>query len=98
MNKVNLIDLGGDCGLYALDDVAYALLCRYLDWTRTGLEGDPETDAALRDLEQLIGAKLAVVLHTRRRVIRQTDLARVFAELGTREFAAAGQLSGVNTM
>jgi hypothetical protein len=98
MNKVNLIDLGSDSRLYALDDTAYALLRQYLEWTRFGLEDDPERDEALRDLERLIGEKLAGLLHARRRVIRDTDLATVFAELGTRDFGTADQLSGVNTI
>ncbi len=98
MKKVNLIDLGSDSPRYPLDDAAYALLCRYLEWTRCELDDEPETDAALRDLESLIGEKLAVLLHARRRVITQADLATVFAELGTREFGRADQLSGVNTI
>ena len=86
VTKVNLIRLGSDCHRYILDDVAYVLLHRYLEWTCTGLCDEPEREEVLRDLEGSIGARLTVLLHAGRRIITRADVETVFAELGTDDF------------
>ena len=86
--KINLIKLGPGAVRYYLDDASYDLLREYLDWTRKGLHGDPETDDTLRDLEGSIGERLALALHGARRRITRADLKAVFAELGSEDFLA----------
>jgi hypothetical protein len=86
--RINLIKLGNDAVRYYLDDSAYLLLHEYLEWTRNGLHGDPETEAALGDLEASMGARLAVVLRGGRRIITRADLEALFADLGSDDFLA----------
>lgn len=100
MQTVIHASLSGHSTPFQLDEGGYASLRSYFERARSRLQGDPDRDEVLRDLEQSIGDKLATLSQAGKRVIAGSEVDSVLRQVGTvdpgddghaREARAAGR-------
>jgi phage shock protein C len=82
MQKVIQIKLSGHSTMFQLDEDACNAVQSYLDRARARLKNDPDRDEVLRDLEQSIGDKLALVLGSENRIVNRGEIDSVLAQVG----------------
>ena len=82
MQTVTQISLSGHSVMFRLNQDAYDVLRRYLERARLNLEGDPDHEEVMRDLEQSIGEKLAALLPSTEQVVSLADVNAVLAAVG----------------
>ncbi|MDX2237743.1 MAG: PspC domain-containing protein [Hyphomonadaceae bacterium] len=87
MERVVTVNLNGHA--YTIDETAFSRLKAYLDRARAALEGNPDRDEILRDLEQAIADKCRAQLSAQRSVISDADVAQALEEMGPVEGADA---------
>jgi phage shock protein PspC (stress-responsive transcriptional regulator) len=93
MNKVIIINLNGNA--YQLEEDAYDALRAYLDTARARLEGNPDRDEILADIEQAIADKFRGALGANKSVVLLNEVKGVIAEMGPVEAAGeAGAAQG----
>jgi phage shock protein PspC (stress-responsive transcriptional regulator) len=85
MNKVITIHLNGVA--YQLEEQGYDALQAYLDTAGRRLEGNPDKDEILADIEQAIGDKCRSLLGINKTVIITKEVADIIAEMGPVEDA-----------
>ena len=80
MNKVITINLGGTA--YQLEEGGYDALRAYLEAAAARLQGNPDRDEILSDVEQAIGEKFRALLNSFKTVVVEKEVASVLAEMG----------------
>lgn len=80
MNKVITINLGGVA--YQLEDGGYDALRAYLDNAAARLQGNPDRDEIISDIERSIGEKFRGRLNSYKTVILGQEVQEVLAEMG----------------
>ncbi|MGA2241158.1 MAG: PspC domain-containing protein [Verrucomicrobiota bacterium] len=98
MNKVITINLGGNA--YQLEEGGYDALRAYLETAATRLQGNPDRDEILSDIERAIAEKFLALLASHKTVVVTKEVAAVLAEMGPIEAdsgeAAAPGASGTS--
>jgi phage shock protein C len=82
MQKVIQINLSGHSAMFQLDEDACNALQSYLDRALARLKRDPDRDEVLRDLEQSIGDKLALLLGSESRIVNRDEVDAILAQVG----------------
>jgi phage shock protein PspC (stress-responsive transcriptional regulator) len=80
MNKVIIIHLNGQA--YHLEEGGYEALRVYLDSAARQLQGNPDKDEIIADIEQAIADKCHNVLTANRTVVLTEDIEAIIAEMG----------------
>jgi phage shock protein PspC (stress-responsive transcriptional regulator) len=95
MNKVIIINLNGIA--YQLEENGYEALRRYLDAAAGRLEGNPDRDEIIADIEQSIADKFRAALGANKTVVVTKEVLDVIEEMGPVQDAsddAAGGAAG----
>jgi phage shock protein PspC (stress-responsive transcriptional regulator) len=98
MNKVITINLNGVA--YQLEEGGYDALRAYLDHAARRLEGNPDKDEIITDIEQAIADKFRALLGAYKTVVNAKEVSAVLTEMGpvedtTDDSAAAGATASV---
>lgn len=80
MNRVIIINLNGNA--YQLEESGYDALRVYLDHAARRLEGNPDKDEIIADIEQAIAEKFRAVLGANKTVVIAKEVTSVIAEMG----------------
>jgi phage shock protein PspC (stress-responsive transcriptional regulator) len=80
MNKVITINLGGIA--FQLEDTGYDALQAYLETAKSRLEGNPDRDEILSDIERAIADKFRGVLNAHKTVVLVKEVDDVLAQMG----------------
>src|SRR5579871_1053911 len=80
MNKVITINLGGTA--YQLEEGGYDTLRAYLETAAARLQGNPDRDEIMSDIEQAIGEKFRALLSSHKTVVVAKEVAAVLDEMG----------------
>ena len=80
MNKVITINLGGNA--YQLEEGGYDTLRAYLETAAAKLQGNPDRDEILSDIERAIAEKFRALLASHKTVVETKEVAAVLAEMG----------------
>jgi phage shock protein PspC (stress-responsive transcriptional regulator) len=80
MNKVITINLGGNA--YQLEEGGYDALRVYLETATARLQGNPDRDEILSDIERAIAEKFRARLSSHKSVVETKEVAAVLAEMG----------------
>src|SRR5580698_2078564 len=80
MNKVITINLGGNA--YQLEEGGYDALRNYLETATARLQGNPDRDEILSDIEQAIAEKFRARLASHKTVVLAKEVEAVLAEMG----------------
>jgi len=80
MNKVITINLDGNA--YQLEDGGYDALRAYLETAAARLQGNPDRDEILSDIERAIAEKFRALLASHKTVVVTKEVAAVLAEMG----------------
>jgi len=80
MNRVITINLNGNA--YQLEESGYDALRAYLDNAARRLEGNPDKDEIMADIEQAIADKFRAVLGVNKTVVITKEVTGVIAEMG----------------
>lgn len=93
MNKVITINLGGNA--YQLEEGGYDALRAYLETATAQLQGNPDRDEILSDIEGAIAEKFRALLGARKTVVEAREVTAVLEQMGPieaepGEAAAAG--------
>jgi phage shock protein PspC (stress-responsive transcriptional regulator) len=88
MNKVIIINLNGNA--YQLEENGYEALRAYLDTAARRLEGNPDRDEIVADIEQSIADKFRALLGAAKTVVMTREVEGVIAEMGPVEDATGG--------
>jgi len=88
MNKVIIINLDGIA--YQLEEGGYDALRAYLETATTRLQGNPDREEILSDIERAIAEKFRALLGNHKTVVVTKEVATVLAEMGPIE-AEAGE-------
>ena len=88
MNKVIIINLNGNA--YQLEENGYDALRAYLDIASGRLEGNPDRDEIIADIEQAIADKFRALLGANKSVVVTKEVEAVIAEMGHVEDASGG--------
>ena len=91
MNKVITINLGGTA--YQLEEGGYDVLRAYLETATARLQGNPDRDEILSDIERAIATKFRALLGSYKTVVATNEVSAVLTEMGPIE-AAAGTEPG----
>ena len=91
MNKVITINLGGNA--YQLEEGGYDALRSYLETAAMRLQGNPDRDEILSDIELAIAEKFRALLASHKNVVETKEVAAVLAEMGPIE-VDAGETAG----
>ena len=83
MNKVITINLEGTA--YQLEEGGYDALRAYLETATARLQGNPDRDEILSDIERAIAEKFRALLGSYKTVVVTKEVAAVLAEMGTIE-------------
>ncbi len=95
MNKVITINLHGVA--YQLEEGGYEALRQYLDNAARRLEGNPDKDEIIADIEQAIGDKFRAVLGAHKTVVVTKEVLAVIAAMGpVEDVNADGPASGAS--
>jgi len=89
MNKVITINLNGVA--YQLEEGGYEALREYLDNAARRLEGNPDKDEIIADIEQAIADKFRALLGAHKTVVSTKEVAGVIAEMGPVQDASADE-------
>lgn len=92
MNKVITINLGGTA--YQLEEGGYDALRAYLEAAAARLQGNPDRDEILSDIEGAIGEKFRALLASYKTVVAEKEVAAVLAEMGPIEADSGGARAG----
>lgn len=96
MNKVITINLNGVA--YQLEEGGYDALRAYLDNAARRLEGNPDRDEIITDIEQAIADKFRALLGAYKTVVNVKEVTDVLAEMGPVEDSSAeGAAAGAGT-
>ena len=87
MNKVITINLNGNA--YQLEEDGYEALRRYLDSASRRLEGNPDRDEIIADIEQSIADKFRALLGVNKTVVIGKEVEAVIEEMGSVQDASA---------
>src|ERR1017187_1375289 len=90
MNKVIMINLDGTA--YQLEEGGYDALRAYLETATARLQGNPDREEILSDIERAIAEKFRALLGSHKTVVVTKEVAAVLAEMGPIE-ADAGEAS-----
>jgi phage shock protein PspC (stress-responsive transcriptional regulator) len=92
MNKVIIVNLNGNA--YQLEENGYEALRAYLDSAARRLEGNPDRDEIIADIEQAIADKFRALMGASKTVVATREVEGVIAEMGpvedTSDTPAAG--------
>src|ERR1035438_9587908 len=88
MNKVIMINLDGTA--YQLEDGGYDALRAYLETATTRLQGNPDREEILSDIERAIAEKFRALLGSYKTVGVTKEVAAVLAEMGPIEADLGG--------
>ena len=91
MNKVITINLGGNA--YQLEEGGYDALRAYLETAAARLQGNPDREEILSDIEGAIAEKFRALLASHKTVVETKEVAAVLTEMGPIE-ADAGEAAG----
>jgi phage shock protein PspC (stress-responsive transcriptional regulator) len=80
MNKVITINLGGTA--YQLEEGGYDTLRTYLETAAARLQGNPDRDEIMSDIEQAIGEKFRALLGSHKTVVVTKEVTAVLDEMG----------------
>jgi phage shock protein PspC (stress-responsive transcriptional regulator) len=80
MNKVININLGGTA--FQLEEGGYDTLRTYLETAAARLQGNPDRDEIMSDIEQAIGEKFRALLGSHKNVVVTTEVTAVLDEMG----------------
>jgi len=80
MNKVLTINLGGRA--YSIEENGYDALRRYLDEAANALEGNPDKDEVMADLETALGEKCASYITPHKSVITADEVEQILKDMG----------------
>jgi phage shock protein PspC (stress-responsive transcriptional regulator) len=80
MNKVITINLHGNA--YQLEESGYEALRAYLEDAARQLEGNPDKDEIIADIEQAVADRCRAVLNSFRTVVSSADVKTIIAEMG----------------
>ncbi|HTY86810.1 MAG TPA: PspC domain-containing protein [Candidatus Acidoferrum sp.] len=80
MNKVITINLGGNA--YQLEEGGYDALRAYLETATARLQGNPDRDEILSDIEGAIAEKFRTRLASHKTVVETKEVVAVLAEMG----------------
>jgi phage shock protein PspC (stress-responsive transcriptional regulator) len=80
MNKVITINLGGKA--YQLEEGGYDALRAYLESAAAKLQGNPDRDEILSDIERAIAEKFRALLASHKNVVETKEVTTVLAEMG----------------
>ena len=80
MNKVITINLNGVA--YQLEEGGFDALRAYLDHAARRLEGNPDKDEIITDIEQAIADKFRALLGAHKTVVNTKEVTGVIAEMG----------------
>jgi phage shock protein PspC (stress-responsive transcriptional regulator) len=80
MNKVITINLDG--AAYQLEEGGYETLRAYLETAATRLQGNPDRDEILSDIERAIADKFRTLLTSHKTVVVEKEVTAVLAEMG----------------
>lgn len=80
MNKVITINLGGNA--YQLEEGGYDALRAYLENAAGRLQGNPDRDEIISDIERAIADKFRSLLGPNKSVVEQKEVAAVISEMG----------------
>ncbi|HUL53136.1 MAG TPA: hypothetical protein VLT83_06975, partial [Opitutaceae bacterium] len=80
MNKVITINLHGSA--FQLEEAGYEALRTYLDGAARNLEGNPDRDEIIADIEQAIADKCRAVLGAYKNVVVAPEVSQIIAEMG----------------
>ncbi len=86
MNKVIAINLGGTA--YQLEEGGYDTLRAYLETAAARLQGNPDRDEIMSDIEQAIGEKFRALTGTHKTVVLTKEVVAVLDEMGPIEDAS----------
>src|SRR5271157_5476683 len=93
MNKVIIINLNGNA--YQLEEDAYDALCAYLDTARARLEGNPDRDEIIADIEQSIADKFRGALGANKTVVLASEARAAIEAMGpVEDGSGAGPAGG----
>src|SRR6218665_4104289 len=95
MNKVITINLKGVA--YQLEEGGYDALRAYLDLAARRLEGNPDKDEIIADIEQAIADKFRALLGAYKTVVNAKEVTGVLTEMGPVEDASGGGADGEAT-
>jgi phage shock protein PspC (stress-responsive transcriptional regulator) len=95
MRKVTTINLNNNA--YQIDEQGYDALRDYLSAAERNLEGNPDRDEILADLEQAIGDKCHASLGAHKTVVTVEDIQRILQEMGPVEPASPAAAPGAGT-
>jgi len=87
MNKVITINLNGSA--FQLEEAGYEALRAYLDGAARNLEGNPDRDEIIADIEQAIADKCRAVLGASKNVVVAQEITQIIGEMGPVQDAAA---------
>ena len=85
MNKVIIINLGGNA--WQLEEAGYDALRAYLDTAAARLQGNPDQEEILSDIEWAIAEKFRSLLGNHKTVVLTREVAAVLAAMGPIESA-----------
>ena len=80
MNRVITINLNGNA--YQLEEGGYESLRAYLDNAARGLEGNPDKEEIIADIEQAIADKFRAILGVNKTVVITKEVTAVIVEMG----------------
>jgi len=89
MNKVITINLNGVA--YQLEEGGYEALREYLDHAARRLEGNPDKDEIIADIEQAIADKFRALLGAHKTVVITREVTAVITEMGPVEDATKSE-------
>ena len=92
MNKVITINLNGVA--YQLEEGGYDALRAYLDNAARRLEGNPDKDEIITDIEQAIADKFRALLGTHKTVVNVREVTGVLDEMGPVQDDSSGATAG----
>jgi phage shock protein PspC (stress-responsive transcriptional regulator) len=92
MNKVITINLNGNA--FQLEEGGFDALRAYLDSAGRRLEGNPDRDEIVADIEQAIADKFRGLLGAAKTVVAEKEVAAVIAEMGPVEDASKPEGGG----
>jgi phage shock protein PspC (stress-responsive transcriptional regulator) len=87
MNKVITINLGGNA--YQLEEGGYDALRAYLETATARLQGNPDRDEILSDIEGAIAEKFRALLGARKTVVEAREVTTVLEQMGPIEAESA---------
>src|ERR1700728_3782840 len=92
MNKVTTINLGGNA--YQLEEGGYEALRAYLETANARLQGNPDREEILSDIEQAIAEKFRALLNNFKTVIEAREVDTILAQMGPIEADGGTETGG----